>query len=213
MREQLGLTVGQVAWAVGAFWGRPLHPGVVMAWEVGEALPDTDGVRALAAALWCEPADLVGEPRTLLQCRTLARLTLEQAAAEARMPRDRYAESEARGRWRGSPEQTAGMVAALRPPPAVYVAACGLTGRLRVTLREAVTSWWPNYLGPLGRIVPVRAADLERALDQLHRTYQRLDNLADAGHGQAPHDAELRAAAFLDRIDQHLWDALRGSTG
>ncbi|MFG2292858.1 helix-turn-helix domain-containing protein [Streptomyces sp. NPDC048603] len=211
VREQLGLTIGQVAWAVAAFRGRPLHPTLLTAWEQGAEQPDPDEITALAAALWCAPADLVGEPRSLLQCRTLAGLTLAEAAAAARMPHHRYAEAEARNRWRGTAEQTAGMVRALRPPPAVYVTACGLTGRVRITLREAVTGWWPNHLGALRRIVPVDGRELESALGRLHHAYQKLQTQAEGRSGAAAEAADRRAAAFLDRIDEHLWEVLRQS--
>ncbi|MER7759184.1 helix-turn-helix transcriptional regulator [Streptomyces sp. NPDC097619] len=211
VRGQLGLTTGQVAWAVAAYRGRPLHPALITDWEQGRAHPRPDEVEALAAALWCAPADLVGEPRTLLECRTVAGLTPAEAAAATGLPQHRYLEAEARNRWRGTAEQTAGMVAALRPPPAVYVAACGLTGKVRIMVREAVTGWWPHHLRALHRLVPVEAHLLERALGLLHDAYQRLQAEAEAGDTARATDAELRAVAFLDRIDAHLWQALRDS--
>ncbi|MEV6683143.1 hypothetical protein AB0N09_40755 [Streptomyces erythrochromogenes] len=210
VREQLGLTIGQVAWAVAAFRGRPLHPALLTAWEQGTEQPDSDEIAALAAALWCAPTDLVGEPRNLLQCRTFAGLTSQEAAAATGLTHHRYLEAEARNRWRGTPEQTAAMVAALRPPPAVYVDACGTTGRLRIAARDAVTGWWPNHLGALRRLVPVDVHVLEQALSRLHGTYQQLQSRAE-GDGAAAEAADREAAAFLDRIDAHLWQALRDS--
>ncbi|MER5760516.1 helix-turn-helix transcriptional regulator [Streptomyces sp. NPDC002082] len=207
VRERLGLTHGQVAWAVSAFQGHPLHPGTLLAWEQGAQAPTSHQIKALAAALWCAPGDLLGEPATLLQCRTLLGLTVEQAAVGVGMTRDRYAEAERRNRWRGSGRQTQALFEVLRPPPACYVGACGRTGQLRVLLREAVTGWWPNYVHPVAKIVPVEPAEIHRALEQLHLEYQRIDNHGRTG--TAAEAVEREALAFLDRIDGQLWQRLR----
>ncbi|MGR4878001.1 helix-turn-helix domain-containing protein [Streptomyces sp. LARHCF249] len=207
VREQLGLTHGQVAWAVSAFRGHPLHPNVLAAWERGAEVPTARQIDALAAALWCSPGDLLGEPATLLQCRTLLGLTVEQVATMVGMTRDRYAEAERRNRWRGSGGQTQALFEALRPPPACFVGACGRTGQLRVLLREAVTGWWPNYVRPVAKIVPAAPPEIRDALEQLHLAYQRIDN-----HGRTGADAEAaerEALAFLDRVDEQLWRRLR----
>ncbi|MCX5015005.1 helix-turn-helix transcriptional regulator [Streptomyces sp. NBC_00555] len=207
VREQLGLTHGQVAWAVSAFRGHPLHPDVLLAWERGTEVPTTRQIDALAAALWCSPGDLLGEPATLLQCRTLLGLTVEQVATMVGMTRDRYAEAERRNRWRGSGRQTQALFEVLRPPPACFVDACGRTGQLRVLLREAVTGWWPNYVRPVAKIVPVAPAEIRGALEQLHLAYQRIDNHGRTGAGAEA--VEREALAFLDRVDEQLWRRLR----
>ncbi len=207
VREQLGLTRGQVAWAVSAFQGQPLHPDVLLAWERGSEVPTTRQIKASAAALWCSPRDLLGEPATLLQCRTLLGLTVEQVALEVGMTHDRYAEAERRNRWRGSGRQTQALFEVLRPPPACFVDACGRTGQLRVLLREAVTGWWPNYVRPVAKMVPVAPAEIHRALEQLHLAYQRFDNHGRTG--AAAEAVEREALAFLDRVDEQLWRRLR----
>ncbi|MCP3754171.1 helix-turn-helix transcriptional regulator [Streptomyces sp. TBY4] len=207
VRERLGLTHGQVAWAVSAFQGHPLHPGTLVAWEQGTEIPTVHQIKALAAALWCAPGDLLGEPATLLQCRTLLGLTVEQAAVGVGMTRDRYAEAERRNRWRGSARQTQALFEVLRPSPACFVGASGRTGQLRVLLREAVTGWWPNYVRPVAKIVPVEPPEIQRALEQLHLEYQRIDNHGRTG--AAAEAVEREALAFLDRIDEQLWQRLR----
>ncbi|MFB7588968.1 helix-turn-helix domain-containing protein [Streptomyces sp. NPDC056169] len=206
VREELGLTRGQVAWAVSAFQGRPLHPDTLLAWESGAEVPTTRQVDALAAALWCSPSDLLGEPGTLLQCRRLLGLTVEEVAVGVGMTRDRYAEAERRNRWRGSGRQTQALFDVLRPPPACFVGACGRTGQLRVLLREAVTGWWPNYVRPVAKIVPVAPAEIHHALEQLHLAYQRIDNHGRTG--AAAEAVEREALAFLDRVDEQLWRRL-----
>ncbi|OEJ21159.1 hypothetical protein AR457_41390 [Streptomyces agglomeratus] len=207
VREELGLTHGQVAWAVSAFQGHPLHPDTLRAWEQGAEMPTARQIRGLVAALWCSLGDLLGEPATLLQCRTLLGLTVEQVALEVGMTRDRYAEAERRNRWRGSGRQTQALLEVLRPPPACFVGACGRTGQLRVLLREAVTGWWPNYVRPVEKIVPVAPAEIRRALEQLHLAYQRIDNHGRTG--AAAEAVEREALAFLDRVDEQLWRRLR----
>ncbi|WP_329121095.1 helix-turn-helix domain-containing protein [Streptomyces sp. NBC_01353] len=206
LREELGLTRGQVAWAVSAFQGRPFHPDTLLAWEQGAEVPTARQVDALAAALWCSPGDLLGEPATLLQCRRLLGLTVEQVAVGVGMTRDRYAEAERRNRWRGSGRQTEALFEVLRPSPACFVGACGRTGQLRVLLREAVTGWWPNYVRPVAKIVPVAPAEIHRALEQLHLAYQRIDNHGRIG--AAAEEIEREALAFLDRVDEQLWRRL-----
>ncbi|MFE5589890.1 XRE family transcriptional regulator [Streptomyces sp. NPDC056549] len=208
VRRQLGLTLGQVAWAIAAYRGEPLHPSTVTAWEAGTATPDAAHVHALAAALWCSPVDLVGEAVTLAQCRTVAGLSAAQTATALGMTHARWEEAERRNRWRGTAEQTRALLHTLRPPPACFVAACGRTGQLRVLLREAVSSWWPNYVSPVSRIVPLPHEVVGRALEQLHLVHQQFEGALGASPRVAA-AAEAQAADFLERIDLHLWHQLR----
>ncbi|MEU9713994.1 XRE family transcriptional regulator [Streptomyces sp. NPDC047976] len=186
-----------------AYRGEPTHPSVVYAWEAGVAAPDDTQVRALAAALWCSPVDLVTEAATLGQCRTIAGLSLGQTAAAVGLTQARWESAERRNRWQGNPAQTAALLRTLRPPPACFVTACGTTGRLRILLREAVTGWWPNYTSPISRIVPLEPEVVGRVLERLHLAYQELDGSAAA---------EALAADFLERIDLHLWEGVRAAT-
>ncbi|WP_327169464.1 helix-turn-helix transcriptional regulator [Streptomyces subrutilus] len=211
-REQLGLTLGQVAWAVAAYRGEPLHPAVLQEWEAGTAVPDGGQVKALAAALWCSPVALVGEPATLAQCRTVAGLSPGETAAELGMTRSRWEEAERRNRWQGTEAQTGALLRVLRPPPACFVAACGRTAQLRALLREAVTSWWPHYVTSVTRVVPLDPGAVRGALEQLCLAYQRLENAGGASP-RAAAAAEARAAAFLDHIDLYLWQELRSPSG
>ncbi|MFF8413570.1 helix-turn-helix domain-containing protein [Streptomyces omiyaensis] len=208
VRAQLGLTLGQVAWAVAAYCGSPVHPGLVEAWEAGTATPGSTEVKALAAALWCSPVDLVDEPATLAQCRTVAGLTVNETAAALGLTRGQWEEAERRNRWQGTPGQTDALLRVLCPPPACFVAACGRTAQLRVLLREAATTWWPPYVGALTRIVPLDPAVLRHALERLHLAYQRWEGAAGGPPGQAAR-AEAHAADFLERIDLHLWHHVR----
>ncbi|MEU8760115.1 helix-turn-helix transcriptional regulator [Streptomyces sp. NPDC048659] len=208
LRGRLGLTLGQVAWAVAAYCGSPVHPGLVEAWENGTATPESGHVKALAAALWCSPADLVGEAATLAQCRTVAGLTVSETATALGLTRGQWEDAERRDRWQGTPAQTDALLRVLCPPPACYVAACGNSARLRVLLREAATTWWPPYAEALARIVPLDPALLRHALERLHLTYQRWEGAA----GGSPREAalaEARAADFLERVDLYLWHEIR----
>ncbi|WP_435190566.1 helix-turn-helix domain-containing protein [Streptomyces sp. bgisy126] len=208
IRTQLGLTLGQVAWALTAYCGSPVHPSLVEAWEAGTAVPESAHVKALAAALWCSPADLVGEAATLAQCRTVAGLTVNETAAALGITRGQWEDAERRNRWQGTPAQTDALLRTLCPPPACFVAACGKSAQLRVLLREAVTTWWPNYIGPLTRIVPLDAAVLRHALEHLHLTYQQMEG-ATGGPPRQAAEAEARATDFLERIDLYLWHHIR----
>ncbi|GLX19848.1 MULTISPECIES: helix-turn-helix domain-containing protein [Streptomyces] len=211
-RQQLGLTLGQVAWAVAAYRGGPMHPDTLQAWESGTAVPDEEDVKGLAAALWCSPVALVGEPATLAQCRTVAGLSPGETATRLGMTRARWEEAERRNRWQGTAAQTGALLRVLRPPPSCFVAACGRTPQLKVLLREAVASWWPNYVGPVTRIVPLDPAAVRAALERLHLAYQRLEHAA-GGPPRAAAAAEARTDAFLEHIDLHLWQELRATAG
>ncbi|MFE9046093.1 helix-turn-helix domain-containing protein [Streptomyces sp. NPDC007818] len=208
IRRQLGLTTGQVAWAVAAYCGSPVHPDLLRAWEAGTVTPENSQVKALAAALWCSPADLVGEASTLAQCRTVAGLTVNETAAALGITRGQWERAERRNHWRGTAAQTQALLRTLCPPPPCFVAACGRTEQLRVLLREAVTTWWPPYVGPLARIVPLDPALLHHALELLHRAYQHWEGATGGPVHQAAR-AEARAADFLEHIDRHLWQHLR----
>ncbi|WP_424217224.1 helix-turn-helix domain-containing protein (plasmid) [Streptomyces sp. BI20] len=207
-RAALGLTTGQVAWALGAYLGRPVHPDAVAAWESGAHTPDTPTVRALAAALWCEPADLVGDATTLAQCRAVAGLGTGEVAALVGLTRAQWERVEAHDRWQGDAARSAALLRALRPPPACWVAVCGKTGHLRVVLREAVTGWWPPHVPAVAAIVPMAPEVISTALERLHLAYQRLDQQAGASP-EAAALAEQRSTTFLDHVDGYLWEALR----
>ncbi|WP_052498836.1 helix-turn-helix domain-containing protein [Streptomyces vietnamensis] len=211
VRRRLGLTLGQVAWAIAAYRGEPLHPDALAAWEAGTVVPDAAHIQALAAALWCSPVDLVGEAATLAQCRAVAGLSTGQVAAALGMTHARWEEAERRNRWRGTADQTRALLHTLRPPPACFVAACGRTGQLRVLLREAVSGWWPNYVSPVSRIVPLPHEVIGHALEQLHLIYQQFEG-AVGGSPRAAAAAEAQAADFLDRIDLYLWQQVRAAT-
>lgn len=212
VRATLGLTLDQVAAAVTAYRGEPTHPSVVHAWEAGLTAPDDTQVRALAAALWCSPVDLVAEATTLGQCRTVAGLSPGETATALGVTQARWESAERRNRWQGNPAQTSALLRTLRPPPACFVAACGTTGRLRILLREAVTGWWPNYTSPISRIVPFAPSVVGPVLERLHLAYQQLEGAAGASSPRAAAVAEARAADFLERVDLHLWEEVRAAT-
>lgn len=207
-RDLLGMTVGQAAHAITAYRGRPFPPALLEAWEAGTAVPADGEVRALAAALWCSPVDLAGEPATLAQCRTVAGLSVGRTASALGMTRVRWEDAERRNRWRGTAAQTDALHRVLHPPPACFVAACGRSRQLRTLLREAVNGWWPNHVTAIASILSVEAAVVGQALEQLHLTYHQLEGDVGASP-RAAAAAEAQAADFLARIDLHLWQQLR----
>ncbi|MFD7560668.1 helix-turn-helix domain-containing protein [Streptomyces sp. NPDC059835] len=207
-RDLLGMTVGQAAHAITAYQGRTFPPARLEAWEAGTAVPADSEVRALAAALWCSPVDLVGEPATLAQCRTVVGLSISRTASALGMTRVRWEDAERRNRWRGTAAQTDALLRVLNPPPACFVAACGTSRQLRTLLTEAVNGWWPNHVTAIAGILPVEAVVVREALERLHLTYHRLE--ADVGASpRTAAAAEAQAADFLAHIDLHLWRQLR----
>mgnify|MGYP000719228439 CR=1 FL=1 len=61
-REQLRLTQAQLAQRATERGGSPVHISDISRWESGKRRPSMERIEALAAALVCEPADLMAGP-------------------------------------------------------------------------------------------------------------------------------------------------------
>jgi transcriptional regulator with XRE-family HTH domain len=155
-RVGLGLTPEQVAEGMAAH-GVRLLPSHVLGWESGEIRPSEEEFIALARALWCPPAQLMGaRPSTLRDFRVARELSQEQAARRIGVTTRAYEQAEATGKWSGDGEQTYALA---------QVLGIGLRALLRVTnrqdeldlrLKQVVDGRWQAQLKAVGRLARPR---------------------------------------------------------
>ncbi|MER5636592.1 XRE family transcriptional regulator [Kitasatospora sp. NPDC002227] len=197
-RAGLGLTPGQVAEGMAAH-GVRLLPGHVLGWENGELRPSEEEFVALARALWCPPAQLMGAaPATLRDFRVAREYTQEQAAQRLGLSLAAYAKAETIGRWSGDEEQTHTLA---------HVLGIGLRSLVRVTgrqdefeqcLRSSIDGRWQAQLGPLARLVPAPRSALTAVLTALQSEYQ------------VPLSWGTPAAAPTTPLPDRFWQLLAG---
>ncbi|AUG80262.1 hypothetical protein CFP65_5565 [Kitasatospora sp. MMS16-BH015] len=171
-RAGLGLTPDQVAEGLAAH-GVRLLPGHVLAWETGQLHPTEEEFVALARALWCPPAQLMGTPPATLRDFRLAReLTQEQAAARIGLTLPAYQKAEATGRWTGDEDQTHALALTFDLPLRTLVTVTGRQSELDQRLRSCVDGRWQAQLKPVARLVPAPPEALSAALATLQSEYQ-----------------------------------------
>jgi transcriptional regulator with XRE-family HTH domain len=187
-----------------ASYGLRVLPETVLAWERGQAVPSEQELTALAAALWCAPADLLGAPTTLREYRWARGLALEDVAFAVGVRAARYARMEDDDHWTGDARQTAALAEALGLTPAQVVAVTGREQKLAEYLRSAASVRWQPYVRPVSGIVALPRERIERALDQLHEEYQSLMTSTLSWSGTA--SAEDKGAPFMARILERFWE-------
>ncbi|MFF7634483.1 transcriptional regulator [Kitasatospora sp. NPDC008050] len=172
-RESLGLTPEQVVGAMSAHGVRLLATHLT-AWESGELRPSEREFIALARALWCPAAELMGRPPASLRDFRVAReLTAEQTAARIGMGPDGYATAELTGRWAGSPEQSAALAEALGLTLRdLVLRVCGAGEELDQRLHQCVQGRWQAQLPAVAALVPVPRPSLAAVLAALPGEYQ-----------------------------------------
>ncbi|MER8187110.1 XRE family transcriptional regulator [Kitasatospora sp. NPDC094015] len=171
-RAGLGLTPDQVVEGMAAH-GVRLLPAHVIGWETGGIRPSEEEFIALARALWCPPAQLMGAPPDGLRDFRVAReLSQEQAARRIGVTEQAYRKAEDTGRWTGDAEQTRALA---------HVLGLGLRTLVRIThhqddleqrLRQVVQGRWQAQLKPVARLVPVDREVLAEVLAELQGEYQ-----------------------------------------
>jgi transcriptional regulator with XRE-family HTH domain len=168
----LGLTPEQVAAGMAAH-GVRLLPAHVLGWESGEFRPDETEFIALARALWCPAAQLMGAPPAALRDFRLAReLTADQAAARIGMSPRGYTAAELTGRWTGDEAQTAALAEVLGLRLRDLLLVTGGGAELVSRLRQCVDGRWQAQLRAVARLVPVPADTLRAVLAELQTEYQ-----------------------------------------
>jgi transcriptional regulator with XRE-family HTH domain len=167
-----------------------LLPGHVLGWESGEYRPGEAEFIALARALWCPAAQLMGAPPSSLRDFRLAReLTQEQTAERVGIGLRGYAAAELTGRWTGDEAQSAALaeVLGLRLPDLLRIT--GGAAELEQRLRQCVDGRWQAQLKAVARLVPVPRESLAAVLAALQSEYQvpsYWGSAAPASEPQAP---------------------------
>ncbi|MFH8382070.1 helix-turn-helix domain-containing protein [Kitasatospora sp. NPDC018058] len=170
-RVGLGLTPEQVAEGMAAH-GVRLLPGHVLAWENGDLRPGEAEFIALARALWCPAADLLGARPTRLRDHRIAReLGQEVVAERIGMLLPTYQEAELTGHWDGGPDQTHALAQVLGLRLTELVEATGRAEALDRLLRQCVAGRWQPHLRALARLVPVPEPDLAAVLPVLQQEH------------------------------------------
>ncbi|EFL17721.1 conserved hypothetical protein [Streptomyces sp. C] len=210
LRAALGMAPGHVAYGLRAQYGLLVAPETVMAWERGEQSPTSAELTALAGVLWCSPGELLAEPVTLREHRIARGLDPEDLARRIGVEGNAYRKMEESGRWKGNERQSAALASVLGLSLAQFVTATGKHEELADLLRSAATTRWQAYVKPLGKLLPVPKAHLERVLEHLYNDYQSR-MVATLGWGGAEGAAGTGDAGreFLAEITDRFW-ALAG---
>ncbi|MFF2008068.1 helix-turn-helix domain-containing protein [Streptomyces sp. NPDC058195] len=205
LREKLGMAPGHVAYGMRASYGMAyITPDHITAWERGTALPSAGELTALAGALWCNPHELMGAPRTLREHRIARGLAAEDVARATGVDLDAYQQMEETSQWTGSKRQSAALAAALTLPPRDFIAITGLEDELARLLAEAVSTRWQAHIRAIARLIAVDRRDLQDPLRDMHHEYQTLmaATLSRAGGTSASGEDGRR---YLDDIVNHFW--------
>jgi transcriptional regulator with XRE-family HTH domain len=212
LRERLGMAPGHVAYGMRASYGMShVSPDHITAWERGDALPDANEVTALAGALWCSPAELMGRPRTLLEHRLARGISAEDVARLIGMDLAAYHYMEETGRWTGDKRQSANLGSLLKLPPRDFVAITGLEGELERLLNEAVTTRWQAHVRAISKLVALDKRELQEPLRSMQDEYQAL-LAATLGRASSNATAE-EVRRFMENIVDHFWARVEENEG
>jgi hypothetical protein len=201
-----------VAYGMRASYGLPyVAPDLVLAWERGIASPTHHELTALAGVLWCSPGELIGRPRTLREHRLFRGLAPEDVARAVGLELLAYLSMEEHDAWRGTDRQSSALADLLDLSLPDFVAVTGREPKLAGLLRNAVTTRWQAYVRPVAKIVPLGKRLLGDTLQNLHRQYQgRMATTLSWGGGGS--ESGESGQDFLDRVVEHFWTTVEGST-
>ncbi|MGV9267705.1 transcriptional regulator [Kitasatospora sp. NPDC003701] len=206
-RAGLGLTPEQVAEGMAAH-GVRLLPAHVLGWESGELRPTEEEFIALARALWCPPAQLMGvRPARLRDLRVARELNQEGAARRIGIALRQYQLAEATGQWDGDQEQTHALARVLGLTLRELVAVTGRADELDRRLRQGVDGRWQAHVRAIGRIVPVHEDDLATVLTVLQNENQ-VSSHWGAGSWGSPAPAADPVAPGARPLGERFWELL-----
>ncbi|WP_257573415.1 XRE family transcriptional regulator [Streptomyces sp. JJ66] len=206
------MTPAHVAYGMWAAFGLRITPETIASWELQEGSPDETELAALAGALWCSPADLLGQPRSLHEYRLVRGMALSDVALQAGIPTAQYAEVERSGRWTGTDQQAAVLAAVLGLSARTHIELTGRHGKLADLLRSAASSRWQAYVKPVHKLLPkLEQSTVERILERLHDEYHKrsfsslswIDTSTETGSNSV--DAGRQ---YLDQVTEHFWTHL-----
>ncbi|MER6019851.1 XRE family transcriptional regulator [Streptomyces anulatus] len=203
---------GHVAYGMRASFGTShVGPEHVIAWERGTHVPDAAEFTALAGALWCQPSELMGHPRTLLEHRIARGVSAEDVARATGLTLDAYLAMEESGQWAGDKRQSVHLGEVLSLPPRDFIAITRLEDELARLLAEAVSTRWQAHIRDIAKLVSMERRDLKGPLSAMHQEYQGLmaATLSRAGGTTASGEDGRR---FIENIVDQFWTRLPGSS-
>ncbi|BFV56722.1 hypothetical protein KCMC57_up18260 [Kitasatospora sp. CMC57] len=187
--------------------GIRLLPSHVIGWETGEFRPSEEEFIALARALWCPPAQLMGTaPATLRDFRVARELTQDQAAHRIGVTLRAYEQAELAGKWGGDAGQTHALAHALGIGLRMLVRVTHRQDELDRCLRQCVDGRWQSQVKPVARLVPVPRPVLEETLAEFQGEY-----LVPMHWGSSPAPADQQSAKphaqrFWELLSRHRTD-------
>lgn len=123
-----------------------------------------------------------------------------------------YQKMEDAGRWKGNERQSAALAMVLGLTLRQFLTATGKNEELADVLRSAVTTRWQAYVKPLGKLLPIPKAHLERMLEQLHGDYQsKMVATLSWGGGVGEAGTGDSGREFLAEIVDRFWQLAGGA--
>ncbi|MEO3764505.1 helix-turn-helix transcriptional regulator [Streptomyces sp. B8F3] len=209
LRRALGLGHDHVAYGMRAAYGLAVPAAAVADWEKGHARPNRHELDALAGALWCTPADLMGSPTSLHAHRRAHGLPLDDVARHIGMDPATYLSAERTGRWPGTESQATRLAYLLRLPLPDLLDLTGRSEPLARHLRDAATTRWQPQVRPVARLTRLPRRPLERALSTLHEEYQTRTAAARNWGEDPPPDSAAGVTTYLQQVLPRFWELLR----
>lgn len=209
LRRALGLGHDHVAYGMRAAYGLAVPAAAVADWEKGHARPTHHELDALAGALWCTPADLMGSSTPLHAHRRAHGLPLDDVARHIGMDPATYLSAERTGRWPGTESQATRLAYLLRLPLPDLLDLTGRTEPLARHLRDAATTRWQPHVRPVARLTRLPRRALERALSALHEEYQTRTAAARNWDEDPASESAAGATTYLQQILPRFWELLR----
>lgn len=212
LREALGMTPTHVAYGMWAAYGLQIPPAAISAWEEGTDSPTIDEITALAGALWCSPAELLGAPRTLREHRLTHGVPLADLARRAGMSAEQYQQVEETGQWTGNDRQAAEVAEALKLPLRTQLELTGRDVVLAEMLRSAASVRWQAYVRPVTKMLPaLPKRTVERVLERLNEEYHQRSFASLSWidmYSEPDRDPAAAGREYLAQITAHFWELL-----
>ncbi|MDX2938102.1 helix-turn-helix transcriptional regulator [Streptomyces ipomoeae] len=211
LRVALGMGPDHVAYGMRSSYDLPyVTTDLVTAWEHGTVAPTNPELTALAGVLWCSPAELLGEPRTLREHRLARAMAPEDLAHAIGLDLSAYLRMEEADVWRGTDRQAAALAEALDLSLPDLITVTGREPRLIELLHNAVTTRWQAYVRQAARLLSLDRHLVEDVLQEMHTEYQgRTTAGLTWANGIAATDPGDAGRDYLDQIIDRFWSLVQ----